>query len=134
MTFAIISVLHCNKHVFFMHVLINCPFCAGHGIPDEIMHLSYCAARVPFTEIPNVEQARASYEAAGGQLSNASNFGTDPLGDRLDLRLLRERSFTTRIPQLETVFHNAVHGSHQPLYDAICSFLTITEDTVRRYT
>ena len=66
-------------------------------------------------------------------MSDASNFGIDPLGDNSSLQVLRERSFVARGPTIESAFQNVVHGNHEPFYRAICSFVAATEDIVRQY-
>lgn len=105
----------------------------GHGVPDDVMMSANYARKISISDIPVIEEAQDSYEASGGQLADAADFGEDPLRGNEALRVIREREFAARNGKIDVVFHNVVNGNPQPLFDAICTFAAITEDIARRH-
>ena len=51
-----------------------------------------------------------TFRSQGGTLSDPSNFGWDPLEQRLDLQNLREQEFSRRFPKFDPIFHNVANG------------------------
>ena len=92
------------------------------------------ARQLPGTTIRNIQQAVDSYEATGGRLADAADFGIDPLRDSEELiKMRREQLFAAAIPSIDSVFHRVVNGHLDVFKDAIVAFVDITVALSRQY-
>jgi len=81
-----------------------------------------------------VDEAEASYVAAGGHLSPVSHFGSDPLADSPELIQQRHRAMQQNIPTPEELFAFTVNGDYMPHLHSPCSHLHISTERMRVYT
>ena len=94
------------------------------GSPNSAMESNNHTAKIVPSLVPLPENAVAQYEAAGGTITNFSNFGVDPIANNL-LVQQRNASFQQRYPTIDFLFHKLVNGDDRPFRDAI-HFLTET--------
>jgi hypothetical protein len=104
----------------------------GRGIPEELAKSTNHARQLPATAIPNIQQAVDSYEATGGRLLDAADFGTDPLRDSEELKMRREQLFAAAISSIDSVFHCVVNGHLDVFKGAIVAFVDITVALARQ--
>ena len=71
-------------------------------------------AQVPESMLPTPEEAVEAYQQTGGHLTSLSEFGTDPLKDRIDLQDARSEGFTSQYPHFQPIFSAAVNGNPEP--------------------
>lgn len=76
--------------------------------------------------LPSSSVAKREYEAQGGQITATSLFGVDPLRNRPDLVLRRDRLLTSSNPSFKAIFCNTVSGNGNQLKDCILHFIDIT--------
>ena len=58
----------------------------GRGIPEELAKSTIYVRQLSATTIPIIQQAVDSYEATGGRLADAADFGVDPQRDSEELK------------------------------------------------
>ena len=81
-------------------------------IPNVKMHQDNRAVHLSPGIIPSPEEAVASYQQCGGQLTLLSTFGEDPLSPSLDAT--RQQEFSRKHAGFHSIFHAAVNGDEHP--------------------
>ena len=69
--------------------------------------------------IPTVDEAEASYVAAGGHLSPMAHFGSDPLADSSELIQWCHRALEQNILAPEELFAFTVNGDYAPFAQSL---------------
>ena len=59
------------------------------GIPNHLQDQQYNTSMIHHAEVPDGDSAVQQYRQQGGQVTDPSSFGSDPIGD--DLSLVRDR-------------------------------------------
>ena len=118
------------KHACFLlyHVSLESiytTYILDKGIPNVKMHQENRAANLSPGIIPSPEEAVASYQHCGGQLTLVSTFGEDPLSPSLDS--ICQQEFARRHAAFHPVFHAAVNGDEHPFRDGLQHFISITK-------
>ena len=78
------------------------------------------AARISAGQnIPTVDEAEASYVAAGEHLSPVAHFGSDPLAHSPELIQQSHRAMQQNIPTPEELFAFTVNGDYAPFAQSL---------------
>ncbi len=89
------------------------------GVPNHLADLNSRVGRVPVHQVPTLQAAIAAYQATGGNLSPAMQFGSDPIGHSSELLLERTRALEANIASPEDLFSFTVNGVYQPFADSL---------------
>ena len=91
------------------------------GIPNLLAERNNGAARIAAGQnvIPTVDDAAASYAAAGGHLSPMAQFGSDPLAESPELIQQRQSTLEENIPTPEDLFAFTVNGDYAPFAQSL---------------
>ena len=89
-----------------------------------------CAARIPDNLLPSVQDAYASFEAAGGHLTvtEVSTFGIDPLIDAPELCIQRQVEMERNLPSPEYLFNYTVNGVYAPFANSVQAMVHVLRD------
>ena len=87
-------------------------YCTGsnRGIPNQLVRRNNCIAQIGPSLLPSSDDAVQLYEQFGGNITQFSAFGQDPLNSRSDLVQQRETEFYQRYPQFGHFFTNLSTG------------------------
>ena len=97
------------------------------GVPEQRAADNNQITPIPPHLVPSVADAKQMYEAQGGQLTEYSHFGRDPLRDRADLVQRRDQWFMQTNPSYKDIFSNVVSDNGQFLEKAILDFISYTD-------
>ena len=94
-------------HTTFTWIL---SYCTGSnwGIPNQLMRRNNRIARIDPSLLTSYDAVQL-YEQFGGNITQFSAFGQDPLNSRSDLVQQRETEFYQRYPQFGPFFHKLVN-------------------------
>lgn len=101
-------------------------FLTGRGIPDVLARENNRARQIHPSFVPSLDDARASYELNGGNLSAPANFGSDPLSGHQELILQRELFMQNNNPSPENIFAHVVNGSNTSFAHALQTMIDLT--------
>ena len=87
-----------------------------------------CAARIRDDLLPSVQDAYASFEAAGGHLTEISTFGIDPLSDAPELVIQRQVEMERNLPSPEYLFNYTVDGVYTPFAHSVQVMVHLSQD------
>lgn len=74
------------------------------------MHQDNRTQHIKPSAIPPPEQSAQMYRENVGRLTDPTIFGSDPLAEYHEKKIIREASFTSRYPSYEDIFHQLVNG------------------------
>lgn len=78
-------------------------------------------------QLPDTEELVEAYEAAGGRLKRQFDRGFDPLGDREDLQLQRQKVLLTQVGSIPNINRAVNLGNGMKLVEMIMVFITATK-------
>ena len=87
-------------------------------------------ARIDPSLLPSSDDAVQLYEQFGGNITQFSAFGQDPLNSRSDLVQQRETEFYQRYPQFGPFFHKLVNGDACLFREGLLYFIHISTHLV----
>ena len=78
------------------------------------------------TLLPTSAQALFHYRQCGGQITESSNFGSDPLVLLPDKHLFRERAFKQQFPSFNIIYHQLISDHDKMFQDGLKYFIDLT--------
>jgi len=84
------------------------------------------AVEVDSALLPDAEEAVTNFEASGGQLTQFSAFGVDPLQNYPSLVAQREAEFHQQFSDFSDFFHTVVNNDYYLFREGILCFLDIS--------
>ena len=96
------------------------------GIPDMLMLTNDRTRRIDITLLPDGEDAAELYRQSGGQLRDPGLFGIDPIGQNLEMLLIRESSFFEKINSFSAIFYELVNGDPSKFRNGVLYYIDIT--------
>ena len=99
------------------------------GVPNRLQDQQYNTSMIHHAEVPDGDSAVQQYRQQGGQITDPSSFGSDPIGDDMSLVRDREERWLRECGMgVSDIFSQLVSGSSVPLESAILSFIWITNE------
>ena len=80
------------------------------GVPNVLMQQDNRTQCITQSVIPPPEQAAQMYRDNVGRLTDPAPFGSDPLAENHEKKIIRQASFGSRYPSYEDIFHQLVKG------------------------
>ena len=97
------------------------------GVPNVLMQQDNRTQRITQSVIPPPEQAAQMYRDNVGRLTDPAPFGSDPLAESHERKIIRETSFGSRYPSYEDIFHQLVNGDSTNFRRALLFYIDITK-------
>lgn len=97
------------------------------GVPNVLMHQDNRIQHITPSVIPPPEQAAQMYRDNVGRLTDPAPFGSDPLAENHEKKIIREASFSSRYPSYEDIFHQLVNGETTHFRRALLFYIDITK-------
>lgn len=103
-----------------MYCWWNCVCTGPHrGVPNHLADFNNRAASIDAHQVPTLQEAVDGYQAAGGTLSPAAIFGSDPLANSPELLLQRQQALEENLPSPDELFSYTVNEFYQPFADSL---------------
>ena len=91
------------------------------------MHQDKRTKHISSSLLPSPDEAAQMYRDNVGRLSDPTMFGSDPLIDSDERKLMRESYFKEKYPCFQQIFHQLVNGIDAPFRNALLLYCDITK-------